>query len=594
MTRWNPTAIHILGNNTTVSGNWLGVPPTGDVTDMGNSTSVLIEGGNDNTVGGTTAASRNVMGQSVYGVRIVGTDPSGLPTAGNADGNQVLGNYLGLREDGTTQAGNNIGVDISQAVDTAVGSATGRNVIAGGGCCSNYGIQDANSLGTVISANYIGTNAAGSAALPNNVGIILGSGSTATVSNNLISGNNNGVHGSYIGTGRQDPGEPGRHRQLRHRPRPQRVRGHQGVGVQRVRQDHRFRKHGQRQPHRGRDVGERLGHRVRQHDRRRLRCAKGDGMGNAYTGLILDNVRKGTVTGNTIAGNGSAGMYLQNSANLVLTGNRVGTDPTGEVSVGNNYVGINTCNLEDSRIGGSTPSERNILSGNNNSGISLDCDSEENVVRGNYIGRGADGSTSIPNGTSGIYLSSNSDRNVIGGNGSGAGNLIAGNGARGVGVSPGAQGNPIWGNSIFDNGQLGIDLNDDVTVNANDSDDTDVGGNNLQNFPVLTQAGSDGSGTVVKGSLNSRPDRDYRLEFFANSTCDPSGYGEGQRYLGTSTVTTDSSGNVSFTSTLPSAVVGAGEQSPPQQLTPGARTPRSSLPASAGSVSRVPASTTSP
>ena len=166
MTRWNPTAIHILGNNTTVSGNWLGVPPTGDVTDMGNSTSVLIEGGNDNIVGGTTAASRNVMGQSVYGVRIVGTDPSGLPTAGNADGNQVLGNYLGLREDGTTQAGNNIGVDISQAVDTAVGSATGRNVIAGGGCCSNYGIQDANSLGTVISANYIGTNAAGSAALP--------------------------------------------------------------------------------------------------------------------------------------------------------------------------------------------------------------------------------------------------------------------------------------------------------------------------------------------------------------------------------------------------------------------------------------------
>ena len=232
---------------------------------------------------------------------------------------------------------------------------------------------------------------------------------------------------------------------------------------------------------------------------------KADGMGNAYTGLILDNVRKGTVTGNTIAGNGSAGMYLQNSANLVLTGNRVGTDPTGEVSVGNNYVGINTCNLEDSRIGGSTPSERNILSGNNNSGISLDCDSEENVVRGNYIGRGADGSTSIPNGTSGIYLSSNSDRNVIGGNDSGAGNLIAGNGARGVGVSPGAQGNAIWGNSIFDNGQLGIDLNDDVTVNANDSDDTDVGGNNLQNFPVLTQAGSDGSGTVVKGKPQLAP-----------------------------------------------------------------------------------------
>ena len=148
MTRWNNYGIRILGNNTTVSGNWLGVTPSGSVSGLGNYTSVRIEGGNNNTVGGTSAAARNVIGQSTYGVQVAGTDVSGLPTAGNADGNQVLGNYLGLRDDGTTVAANNTGVDINAAEHTTVGSSTGRNVVSGPvSCCSNYGISDANSAG---------------------------------------------------------------------------------------------------------------------------------------------------------------------------------------------------------------------------------------------------------------------------------------------------------------------------------------------------------------------------------------------------------------------------------------------------------------
>ena len=106
MTRWNTNAIRILGNNTAVAGNWLGVPSTGPVNGLGNGISVLIEGGNDNIVGGTTTVERNVIGQSSYGVRIHGTDPSGDPKVGNTDGNQVLGNYLGLRDDGTSAVGN--------------------------------------------------------------------------------------------------------------------------------------------------------------------------------------------------------------------------------------------------------------------------------------------------------------------------------------------------------------------------------------------------------------------------------------------------------------------------------------------------------
>src|SRR5262249_41684373 len=50
----------------------------------------------------------------------------------------------------------------------------------------------------------------------------------------------------------------------------------------------------------------------------------------------------------------------------------------------------------------------------------------------------------------------------------------------------------------------------------------------------------------------------YRIEFFASAAVDPSGYGEGQRYLGSTTVTTDGSGNVIFGVILATSVT-AGE-----------------------------------
>jgi titin len=62
---------------------------------------------------------------------------------------------------------------------------------------------------------------------------------------------------------------------------------------------------------------------------------------------------------------------------------------------------------------------------------------------------------------------------------------------------------------------------------------------------VLTSVASDGDdGTTISGMLNSEPFADYLLQFFANDTAEPSGHGEGQRFLGSFTVTTDSDGNV--------------------------------------------------
>lgn len=55
----------------------------------------------------------------------------------------------------------------------------------------------------------------------------------------------------------------------------------------------------------------------------------------------------------------------------------------------------------------------------------------------------------------------------------------------------------------------------------------------------------------VEGIFNSIPNTTFRLEFFANSACDLSEFGEGENFLGSTTVTTDGSGNTNFTAILP-------------------------------------------
>ena len=80
--------------------------------------------------------------------------------------------------------------------------------------------------------------------------------------------------------------------------------------------------------------------------------------------------------------------------------------------------------------------------------------------------------------------------NFIGGVNAGAGNVIAFAGWDGVVLfDAGTTNNSIRGNSIFNNYNLGIDL----TGVAND----------LQNYPVITNAFGYGTGTIISGTLNS-------------------------------------------------------------------------------------------
>src|SRR5205807_6138169 len=115
----------------------------------------------------------------------------------------------------------------------------------------------------------------------------------------------------------------------------------------------------------------------------------------------------------------------------------------------------------------------------------------------------------------------------------GAGNTVANNGGAGVfvggdpafaGTAAAGTGNGILGNSIHDNGQLGIDLAPNVGVTPNDAGDADTGSNNLQNFPVINSVTPVTGGTDINLSLNSTANTLFRIEFFSNTLADPSGF----------------------------------------------------------------------
>jgi hypothetical protein len=156
----------------------------------------------------------------------------------------------------------------------------------------------------------------------------------------------------------------------------------------------------------------------------------------------------------------------------------------------------------------------------------------------------------------------------IGGPEPGQGNVIAGHLENGVimqiapGVPPGpGTGIRVSGNSIYYNGALDIELMPNTWTlgpTPNDPLDADVGANGLQNFPELVSAERQGSSVHVVGTLSSSPLDDFTVEFFASPACDPSGFGPGETFLGSTSVTTDAAGNASFDVTLPASVaVGA-------------------------------------
>jgi hypothetical protein len=428
----------------------------------------------------------------------------------------VEGCFLGIDPTGTIASGNTQGVNADfgfSASNTRVGGTTPatRNVISG----NSIGVLIQSGANSLVQGNFIGTDASGINGISNTTGVDVRSNDTmvggATAgARNVIGANSTGIsvsastgtiiQGNFIGTD---------------------VTGTKALGL-------------------------------------------GDGIfttGAAQIGGLTatPGMPPGNVISGALAGGGSGhGIVIGNGvSNNVVQGNLIGTDATGTQALGNGLDGVVIFGAFNV-IGGIDIKARNVISANGLRGVFLGTDNasvHDNLVQGNFIGTDITGTTLLGNASDGVQVSL-SMNNTIGGDvtttGAPPANVIAGNSGNGVGVvgfGP-VTGLTIKGNSIFSNGGLGIDLNLDG-VSPNDSGDPDTGPNNLQNFPVITSVTDSGGSVEIVGTLDSLPNEDFTLEFFASDKADPSHFGEGQVFLGSTDVSTNASGSASFDVTFP-------------------------------------------
>ena len=297
--------------------------------------------------------------------------------------------------------------------------------------------------------------------------------------------------------------------------------------------------------------------------------AGGFSHGEDKPNALLDppNVIGGTTPGarNIISGNDQNGIYVTLlGAFFIAEGNFIGTDVTGTARLGNsaNGVWIQFSPFQGLIIGGTSPASRNVISANGEAGVKIgganqfgNAFASGNVVWGNYIGADVTGASNLGNAQDGVFLGHGASGNFVGSDFvATTANVIAFNARDGVRVDENATRNRISANSIFSNAGLGINLGSDG-VTPNDAGDTDTGPNGLQNFPVLTSVITNGAITTVEGTFNAKPNLDYTLQLFSNAAANSSGNGQGQTWLGDQVIQTDSSGNVSFSVSLPTAII---------------------------------------
>ncbi|MCA9472514.1 MAG: DUF4347 domain-containing protein [Nitrospira sp.] len=298
-------------------------------------------------------------------------------------------------------------------------------------------------------------------------------------------------------------------------------------------------------------------------------------VGNTFDGVLIQNGATGNTIGGTTAahrnilsGNDRAGIQItgETTDGHTVQNNYVGVAADGTTALGNAnsgiYIGFGS---DDNIIGGIGMG--NVIGASGFVGLELDGASSGHIIQGNYIGTDATGTVNLGNQENGVLFENGASSNLLGGENAGESNTIAFNGqggsfTAGIDVSDTTSiGNALLGNVLYSNVGIGIDLNSGpLGVTPNDADDGDTGGNNLQNYPVLTTVSlKTASQVVIAGTFNTDLlSQNYRIEFFANTTADGSGHGEAERYLGYTTVTTDGAGNASFNITLSASVV-AGE-----------------------------------
>jgi len=498
ITSFSVAGISINGttaNYNTVIGCYIGLGSIGTFT-VANGTGVYINNGSNNIIGGFNTTDRNIIsGNNLYGIHITGA---------NATLNKVMGNYIGTDYSGTVDLGNSgdgIIIDGGSSYNT-IGSTSGfttgegRNIISGNNGNGIFIPEESAAENNIIIGNYIGTDWTGTADLGNTGNGVYIRTSNNTVGGltngerNVISGNdangiyfygigngvtttNNKVLGNYIGTDKNGTTALGN--------------SNNGIHIYQA-------------------VGNIVG---------------------STTGWTTGEGR------NIISGNNNHGIFITHSYSRdnKIFGNYIGVDVNGTAAIGNSWNGVALAEGYNNIVGSTTQGGRNIISGNNESGVRIGIwgwRSSSNTIVGNYIGTDKNGTTAIGNNEYGIFVDSGTN-NII------ENNTIAYSANDGIYILSNISiMNRISRNSIFSNQGLGIDLAPDG-VTVNDPGDTDTGPNTLKNYPDITYCGlATISGTSAANDI---------IEIFVTSA-DPSGYGEGKTFIASTTA--NGSGNWSI------------------------------------------------
>jgi hypothetical protein len=242
--------------------------------------------------------------------------------------------------------------------------------------------------------------------------------------------------------------------------------------------------------------------------------------GGNETGVRIDGgAQNNTIGGgtpaerNVIFGNDGSGVYISgvSTTGNTISGNYIGVYTDGATAVGNKHGVTIGDGAQNNAVG-----EGNVISGNDGNGVRIHSGATGNTVSGNVIGADAGTTAALGNGADGVYIFSDTQDNAVG-----PGNVIAHNGGDGVAVSGRhVSGNTVTQNSIFSNA-LGIDLaydaNGDIAA------------------PVILDVTSgpvDVIGTACPGCT---------VELFENDDAD----GEGETFLGITTA--DADGDFSLT-----------------------------------------------
>ncbi|HEX2909085.1 MAG TPA: right-handed parallel beta-helix repeat-containing protein [Phototrophicaceae bacterium] len=430
----------------------------------------------DLTASGSTISNLSIINFGM-GIRAV-----------NSSNHTIAGNRLGVGADGNSPASRagSDGIYLSNSSNNQIGgSGAAGNVISGYGNAAIYLYGGSDNL---IQGNYLGTNISGTTSIENAYGITMSYNNIRTsVIDNVISGNRiTGIVTSL------------------------------SAGQHTIK-------------------GNRIG----------TNAAGTAALPNGEMGIMAgdNNVIGGprVADRNIISGNGKHGIYL--GANNTVLGNYIGVNLTAKSAIPNGYSGIYVGG-NGSTIGGIADGEGNVVSGNTEYGIYIQL--YGTTVQGNFIGTGASGTPAIGNGLGGILVSS--ENNTI------SHNFIAFNQANktptvyyghGIEIYSFAK-NAILGNTIFANEGLGIKFQNSYS-------------NHNQAAPDLLSAVFDTNAVTVTGSLTSAASNTYHLEFFTNGECDPSGYGEGQIFLGTSSLTTEPDGTAALNVNLSSPLLAIGQ-----------------------------------